>query len=86
MGTCKKSEYIQSIKNETEANNAKTNKYETDNTSDRRRFTGKSVVVTGAAGIITALLQLYIFENPENNEEPHIYAMIDDPYNDVKNM
>lgn len=40
----------------------------------------------GAAGIITALLQLYIFENPENNEEPHIYAMIDDPYNDVKNM
>ena len=49
MGTCKKSEYIQSIKNETEANNAKTDKYETDNTSDRRRFTGKSVVVTGAA-------------------------------------
>lgn len=49
MGTCKKSEYVQSIKNETEANNAKTDEYETDNTSDRRRFTGKSVVVTGAA-------------------------------------
>lgn len=34
MGTCKKSEYIQSIKNETEANNAKTDEYETDNTNE----------------------------------------------------